>query len=210
MALLQHASAEPLGPVLRQDGYQFSPPQAFHAERMDLFHGTWAGAISLAPQSPRYLSVALVDRAEEDAATLSLSIIEEPFSLGPSSRDHMTTAVVRHFRDVLDVAFQLERSEIHHGRVEVFGAIRQGSQLRRIWIVAWPHARRHVVALCSVPSGRWEALEPTLRRSLDTMRLDEQSGFRPPQWILWVLVMALGALLATSMRQRRRRAATRE
>ena len=52
---------EPLGPVVRQDGFQFKPPKSFRMARMDLFHGTQVGTISVTPSASRYLSAALID-----------------------------------------------------------------------------------------------------------------------------------------------------
>lgn len=199
-----------LGPVLRQDGFQFKPPRAFRMARMDLFHGTQAGTVSVQPQAPRYLSAALVDGDGEDAASLLVSVIDDSLRLGPSSRDELSTAVVRHLRDELGQTFQLERAEVTHGRVEVIGSLRQGSQLRRILVAAFPGEQRHVVAFASVPSGRWDALAPALGESFDTLKVEPVANARPPQRLLWAFVAAVSAAFLVSVGLWRRRQAARE
>ncbi|MFZ5440629.1 MAG: hypothetical protein ACOZQL_11520, partial [Myxococcota bacterium] len=118
--------------------------------------------------------------------------------------------VVRHLTDELSQPFQLERAEVTSGRVEVLGAIREGSQLRRILVAAWPGEGRHIVALCSAPSGRWEALAPVLSASLDTLKVEPLTQARPPQRLLWAFVALLGALMMVSIGLWRRRQAARE
>ncbi len=206
--LLLSADAQ-LGPVLRQDGFQVKPPAGFRMARRDLFHGTQVGTITANPSASRYLSAALVDGEGEDAASLLISIVEVTLSLGPSSRDELSTAVVRHLRDELGQPFQLERAEVINGRVEVLGSVRQGSQLRRILVAAWPGESRHVVALCSAPSGRWEALAPILRESFDSMKVDPVTSARPPQRLLWAFAALVAALMLISIGLWRRRQAAR-
>lgn len=206
--MLLSADAQ-LGPVLRQDGFQVKPPAGFRMARMDLFHGTQVGTISVNPSAPRYLSAALVDGDGEDAASILISIVEVTLSLGPSSRDELSTAVVRHLRDELGQPFQLERAEVTNGRVEVLGSVRQGSQLRRILVAAWPGESRHVVALCSAPSGRWETLAPILRESFDSMKVDPVATARPPQRLLWAFAALVAALMLISIGLWRRRQAAR-
>lgn len=199
-----------LGPVLRQDGFQLKPPRSFRMARMDLFHGTQVGTISVSPSAPKYLSAALIDGDGEDAASLLVSVVDATLSLGPSSRDELSTAVVRHLRDELGQPFQLERAEVRNGRVEVLGSVRQASQLRRILVAAWPGESRHVVAICSAPSGRWEALAPVLSDSFDTMKVEPVSSPRPPQRLLWAFAALVAALLLISVGLWRRRQATRK
>lgn len=208
--LLLSADGASLGPVLRQDGFQFKPPRAFRMARMDLFHGTQVGTVSVEAQAPRYLSAALVDGDGEDAASLLVSVIEASLALGPSSRDELSTAVVRHLRDELGQPFQLERAEVTHGRVEVIGAMRQGSQLRRVLVAAFPGEQRHVVAFASVPSGRWDALAPALSDSFDTLKVEPVASARPPQRLLWAFVAAVAAAFLVSIGLWRRRQAARE
>ncbi len=209
-AVILLLSAAPLGPVLRQDGFQMKPPSSFRMARMDLFHGTQAGTISTAPGATRYLSAALVDGEGEDATSILISIVDAPLWMGPSSRDDLSTAVVRHLRDELGQPFQLERAEVKNGRIEVLGSVRQGSQLRRILVAAWPGESRHVVAICSAPSGRWEALAPVLGDSFDTMKVEPVSSLRPPQRLLWAFAALVAALLLISIGVWRRRQAARD
>lgn len=207
--LLLSAAPAPLGPVLRQDGFQMKPPGSFRMARMDLFHGTQAGTISVSPGAPRYLSAALVDGEGEDAASLLISVVDATLWLGPSSRDDLSTAVVRHLRDELGQPFQLERAEVTNGRVEVLGSMRQGSQLRRILVAAWPGESRHVVAICSAPSGRWEALAPVLSRSFDSLKVEPVSTLRAPRRLLWAFAALVAALLLISIGVWRRRQSAR-
>ncbi len=202
-------AADPLGPVLRQDGFQFKPPRAFRMARMDLFHGTHAGTVTRNSSATRYLSAALVDGEGEDAASLLISVTEETMTLGPSSRDEFSTAVVRHLHDALGQPFQLERAEVINGRVEVLGSIRQGSQLRRVVVAAWPGEDRHIVAVASAPSGRWEELAPLLAESFSTLKVEPLSASRPPQRLLWAFAALVAALLMISMGLWRRRQAAR-
>lgn len=209
LLFLLSADGSTLGPLLRQDAFQFRPPRTFRMARMDLFHGTLVGTVTSEPQAPRYLSAALVDGDGEDAASLLVSVIEAPLTLGPSARDGLSTAVLRHVRDELGQPFQLERVEVTHGRVEVIGAVRQGSQLRRLLVAAWPGEQRHVVALASVPSGRWDALSPVLEESLDTLRVEPVASARPPQRLLWAFAALLAAALLVSVGLWRRRQVAR-
>lgn len=211
VVLLLSAAAPPtLGPVLRQDGFQVKPPSSFRMARMDLFHGTQAGTLTTAPGATRYLSAALIDGDGEDATSILISVVDATLGLGPSSRDELSTAVVRHLRDELGQPFQLERAEVKNGRVEVLGSVRQGSQLRRILVAAWPGESRHVVAICSAPSGRWEALAPMIADSFDTMKVEPVSSLRPPQRLLWAFAALVAALLLISIGVWRRRQAARE
>lgn len=201
-------STDGLGPVLRHDGFQIKPPRGFRMARMDLFHGTQAGTLSLRPGTQRYLSAALVDTDSEDAASMLISVIEAPMALRPSSRDELSTAVVRHFREDLDQPFQLERAEVTNGRVEVLGSIRQGSQLRRILVAAWPGEHRHIVILCSAPSGRWETLAASVSESLDSLKVESAVLSQPDQRFLWAFTALLGAMLLISVGLWRRRHAS--
>ena len=209
LLLLSAQSPSLLGPVLRQDGFQMKPPSSFRMARMDLFHGTQVGTISVSAASPRYLSAALVDGEGEDAASLLISVVDATLSLGPSSRDELSTAVVRHLRDELAQPFQLERAEVTNGRVEVLGSVRQGSQLRRILVAAWPGHSRHLIAICSAPSGRWETLAPMISESFDSMKVEPVSSPGPPQRLLWAFAALVAALLLISVGLWRRRQASR-
>lgn len=199
-------SAAPLGPVLRQDGFQVRPPAGFRMARMDLFHGTRVGAIG----GGGYLSAALVDGDAETASSLLLAIVDTSFSLGPSSRDTLSTAVVKHFNDALDQPFSLERAEVVNGRVQVIGAIRQGSQLRRVLVAAWPGVGRHVVAVASAPSGRWDELAPQFADSFESLKVDAPLTARPPQQVMWAAAALAAAALLISIGVWRRRQAARD
>jgi hypothetical protein len=147
-----------------------------------------------------------MDGDGEDAATMLIGVVEEPLSLGPSVRDQASTAVLRHFRDELELPFVLERADVKTGaspRVEVLGSVREGSQLRRILVAAWPGEVRHVVVLFSVPSGRWASLKAALDESLETVRPDAGSG--PPRSWRWAFVTLIAALMVLSIGLWRRR-----
>jgi hypothetical protein len=208
LMLLLAADGPPLGPVLRQDAFQFKPPRGFRMARMDLFHGTQVGTISVDSQASRYLSAALVDGDGEEAASLLVSVVEDTLRLGPSSRDALSMAVMRHVRDELGQPFQLERTEVRNGRVEVLGSVRQGSQLRRILAAAWPGEQRHVVALVSAPSGRWEELAPIFSESFDSLKVEPVASSRPPQRLLWAFatLVAAGFLISIGLWRRRQAA----
>ena len=150
-----------------------------------------------------------MDGEGEDAATILISVIDATLGLGPSSRDDLSTAVVRHLRDELGQPFQLERAEVIRGRVEVLGSVRQGSQLRRILVAAWPGDSRHIVAVCSAPSGRWETLAPVLLESFDSLKVEPVSTTRLPQRVLWAFAASVAALLLISIGLWRRRQAAR-
>jgi hypothetical protein len=198
--LLTLCGTESLGPPLRQDGFQVRPPRAFRMARMALFEGTRAGVVTLAPAGGRTLSAALLDGEGEDAASMVIAVVDAPFSLSPSARDEVSTAVLRHFRDELGLPFVLEGAGVEGGsapRVEVLGSIREGSQLRRILAVAFPGESRHAVVLFSVPSGRWDEARPTLEASLGTFRLDASPPGLSRQWRL-ALVGLTASLLVLS------------
>lgn len=209
LSLLLGVAPDSLGQVVRQDGFQFRPPAAFRMARMDLFHGTRAGSVARSSSSSRYLAAALIDGDGEDAASLLFSVVEETVVLGPSSRDEFSTAVVRHFTDELGQPFQLERAQVTDGRVEVLGAIRQGSQLRRVLVVVWPGEGRHLVGMASAPSGRWDELLPAIDASFDSLKEDPSISARPPQRYVWAFVALLAALLMISIGLWRRRQAAR-
>ena len=76
-------------------------------------------------------------------------------------------------------------------------------------VAAWPGESRHVVAICSAPSGRWEALSPVLGDSFDTMKVEPVSSLRPPQRLLWAFAALVAALLLISIGVWRRRQAAR-
>jgi hypothetical protein len=168
-----------LGAPLRQDGFAFRPPADFRVARMALFHGTRTGAIALDRELPRHLAAALVDGDEEHASALLVAVVHETFQATPSSREAFSTAAVRHFADELEMPLSLERAELVRGespRIEVVGTVRQQDQLRRVLIAAMEGEGKHAVITASVPSGRFEALLPELRASLDTYRPDTVPG----------------------------------
>src|SRR5438270_2320763 len=70
---------ELLGPPVRQEGFGLRPPRDFRMARMDLFHLSRVGAVAKSDDSPRRLLAALVDTDSEDASSLMLSVIDEPF-----------------------------------------------------------------------------------------------------------------------------------
>ena len=206
--LLLLSASDSLGPPLRQEGFVVRPPVNFRMARMDLFHGTEVGGVTPGGGT-RYLSAALMDGDGEDAASLLLFVADSTLTLGPSSRDSLSTQVMHHFNDELRQPFAMERAEIVDGRVQVLGSIREGSQLRRILVAAWPGEGRHVVATASVPSGRWDALAPKLADSFSTMRVEPLSAGRPPQRYLWAFLAMIAAMFFISVGLWRRRQSLR-
>ncbi len=202
-------ASDALGPPVRHEGFQMSPPRAFHMARLDLFHGTHVGGVGGAS----YLAAALVDGEGEDAASLLLSVVEAPFSIGPGVRDSLATDVAKHFKDELDQRFVLERADVVNGpgaRVEVRGTVRAGSQARQILVAAFPGDVRHTVAVFSVPTGRWDDVRASITDSLDSYRFDTPQGaLTPRRWGLGAATL-FGALLIVSIGLWRRRRADRE
>lgn len=198
---LSTGQADDLGSALRQDGYRLRPPEGFRMARMDLFHGTHAGVVS-GGDAARYLSAALMDGDGEDAATMLVGVVEAPLTFGPSARDEAATAVLRHFRDRLELPFVLERADAKGTRVEVLGSVREAGQLRRILVAFWAGEPRHVTVLVSAPSSRWEGLAAAIAASLDTMRPTTQ---RPARAWSWAFASVVAALLVASVGLWRRR-----
>lgn len=202
--------ADLLGSPLRQDGLTIRPPAAFRLARMDLFHGTRVLGVGSAEGISRYLSAALMDGDGEDAASMLISIVEQPLRAGPNARDDAATAVTRHLRDELGLEFSLERADVTTGpsaRVEVRGSVRQGAQLRKLLVAQYAGGPRRVVVLFSVPSGRWDSMASTLEESLDTMRVDQPAG--PSRSVALVFAIVVGAALLASVGLWRRRVAAR-
>jgi hypothetical protein len=200
--ILLAAAPELLGPPLRQDGYTFKPPQGFRMGRMELFHGTRAGAITDRAEAQRWLSAALIDGEGEDAASLLVSIVERPFVAGPGTRDELSVATVRHFADALGMKLQLERVSLPTGapeRIELFGAMRQGSQLRNVEVVAFTGRPRHVVLIASAPSGRFGLLQPALAASIESFRFDAPALTDTPRTIAAAAALILLAALTFSV-----------
>jgi hypothetical protein len=90
----------------------------------------------------------------------------------------------------------------------VLGSIRQGSQVRRVLVAAWPGEARHVVAIGSAPSGRWDALGPAYGESFDTMRLDPGTA-GPSTRLRWAFAALVASLLMVSVGLWRRRQVAR-
>lgn len=203
-------AAELLGPPMRQDGLSVRPPRTFRLARMDLFHGTRVIGAGAKEGAARYLTAALMDGDGEDAATMLISVVDEPLRLGPNARDDAATSVTRHLRDELGLEFSLERADVMTGaaaRVEVRGSIREGAQLRKVLVASYVGEQRRAVVLFSVPSGRWDALVPALTASLETMRHDQAAG--PSRSIALVFALLVGAALLASVGLWRRRRARR-
>lgn len=208
LLLLLLSASDSLGPPLRHEGFTMRPPANFRMARMDLFHGTRVGGVTPGGGT-RYLSAALMDGDGEDAASLLLFVADATLTLGPSSRDTLSTQVVRHFNDELKQPFSMERAEIVDGRVQVLGSIREGSQLRRVLVAAWPGEGRHVVATASVPSGRWDALSPKLAESFATLRVEPPVSGQPPQRYVWAFLAMIAAMFFISVGLWRRRQSLR-
>ncbi len=212
LVLLVTVEADPLGAALKQGGFTIKPPRGFRMARMDLFTGTRVGAIASSPADGRWLAAALVDSDGEEAASMLVGVVEAPFAVGPGARDELSTAVVHHFNDELGLKLSMERAELVGGaspHVRVFGSVRQGSQLRRVLVAAFPGEVRHLVVTFTVPSGRFESLEGVLSGSLDSVRSDAPSS-AAGRTLAWAALALVGSLLAASIGLWRRRAITRQ
>lgn len=210
LLLIVLGAGDLLGPPIRQDGLTVRPPREFHLARMDLFHGTRVIGVGSREGASRYLSAALMDGDGEDASTMLVSIVEEPLRLGPNARDDAATSVMKHLRDELGLEFTLERADVVTGnaaRVEVRGSVREGAQLRKVLVAQFAGAPRRAVVLFSVPSGRWDALVPSLTESLETMRVDQSAG--PSRSLALAFAVLVGAALLASIGLWRRRVARR-
>ncbi len=209
-AVLLLLAAAPLGTPLRQDGYSVRPPDGFRMMRMGPFHGTRAGAVPAGEDGPRYLSAALVDAEGPEAASMLVSVQDGSFEATPSSRDDFSAAVVRHFNDELGTPLSLEQVElIRDGatRIEVRGTVRKQDQLRRIVVAGMEGEGRHAVVTFSVPSGRYDALLPTLRASLDSFRADAPPASEFSRSLAGTLASALAVAMVGSWSLWRRRRA---
>lgn len=213
LVLLLTGEGEPtLGAALKQSGFTLKPPRGFRMARMDLFNGTRVAAIATAPNVPRWLAAALVDSDSEEAASMLVGVVEAPFALGPGARDELSAAAVRHFTDELGLKFAMERAEAVAGaapHVRVLGSVRQGSQLRKVLIAAFPGEARHLVVMFTAPSGRFESLEKVFSESLESVRSEAPSS-ATGRTFAWLALAMVGALLAASFRLWRRRAITRQ
>jgi hypothetical protein len=199
-----------LGTELRRDGYQFRPPEGFHMVRWEQYAGSRAGAVALEGDAPRALSAALADGEGAEAATLLVSVVERGFSASPSERDDFAAAVMQHFQRELGLTLSPERVERLGGavpRVEVLGTLREAGQVRTVLVAGLASEARHAVVLVSAPAVRWEELEPRVRASLETFRLEATTAPGPvPRRLLGALAGALaGALVASYTAWRRRR-----
>jgi hypothetical protein len=214
------AVAEPgLGTPLRQDGYSLRPPQGFRMERMELFRGTRATAVSAAaspeargPGLSRWLSAALVDGDGDDAAAMVVSVVEGSFQATPAARDEFSTAVVRHFADELGMKLAMERAELVPGpaaRIEVLGTLRQEDQVRRVLISAMAGDGRHVVVGFTAPTGRWEQLAAGARASLETFRNDAPAASDASRGLAAVVALVVAAALLVSLALWKRRRGAR-
>lgn len=199
-----------LGSELRRDGYQFRPPEGFRMVRMEQYAGSRAGAVALEADAPRSLSAALADGEGPDAATLLVSVVERGFSASPSSRDEFAAAVMQHYQRDLGLSLSPERVERLGGavpRVEVLGTLREAGQVRTVLVAGLESEGRHAVVTVSAPAVRWEEVEPRVRASLETFRLEPTMAAGPvPRRLLGALAGALaGALVASYTAWRRRR-----
>ncbi len=192
-----------LGPPIRGEGFQVSPPKAFHMGRLDLFHGTHAGAVG---GSSSFLAAALIDGDGEDAASMLVTVVDAPLSIGPGARDTLSTQVVKELKVDLDQKFALDRADVvPNQRVEVRGSIRSGSQARQILVAAFPGEVKHTVVIFSVPTGRWDELRAPIGDALDSYRADAVTNQTPSgRWALGFALL-IAALLVTSIGLWRRR-----
>ncbi|MBX7114714.1 MAG: hypothetical protein K1X64_10345 [Myxococcaceae bacterium] len=207
--LVAPPSGDWLGPPLRQDGYTVRPPAAFRMTRMDLYAGTQVGAVSPSADGERFLSAALVDGDGEDAASMLVAVVDSDFVPSAAARDELSTAVVKHFTESLNMPFALDHAKWQEGRVsrvEVLGHIRQGSQLRQLWVTAFEGEGRHTVVTFSVPSGKWDTLLPAMTASLDSYRAErgaKAAGAKGITWALAALIVSGLLVLVAAARARK-------
>ncbi len=203
-------SEAPLGAALKQGGFLIKPPRGFRMARMDLFNGTRVAAIAATPHVTRWLAAALVDSDGEEAASMLVAVVEAPFAVGPGARDELSAAAVNHFTHELSLKLSMERAELVTGaspHVRVLGSVRQGSQLRKVVIAAFPGEARHLVVTFTAPSGRFESLEKVFAESLDSVRSETPSS-AAGRTLAWAALALVGSLLAASIGLWRRRAIT--
>lgn len=209
VATLVAGEAPALGTPVRQDGYSLRPPSPFRMVRMDPYRATRVGAVALSPGAGRFLSAALVDGEGQDAATMLVSVVDGSFEASPSMRDDFSAAVARHFAEELGLDFQMltaERAPGQAPRIEVLGTVRQGAQLRYVLVAGMEGEGRHAVVTFSAPSGRWEALRPTVRSSLDSFQSDAPPSGTGLRTVAGAAAGALlGALVVSIAAWRRRR-----
>lgn len=209
----ESARSNDLGTTLQRDGYAMRPPSGFRMREMEWFQGSRAGAVAQLGHSRRELSAALSDGEGDSAATMLVSLIEEPFEVSPSAREDFSIAVVRHLSEELGLPFALDRSQsVTDGtpRVEVTGYVTEAGLKRHLLVAAYPGRARHGVVLFSVPSGRYTELLPHLQRSLESFHLTEvtPTPFWLSQRVLGAVAGGLGGALIVSslvLRNRRRR-----
>lgn len=209
--LAEHAV--PLGQPLRQDGYWVRPPAGFRVARADLFHSTRAGAVSDRDDLSRRLSAALVDGDTEDAASMLVALVERSFKPSSVAKDELAAKVVKHFTDELGVPFAIEQTELVSApgtnRVEVTGTVRDGSQLRKVLVVAFAGETRHVVVTFSAPAGRWAELALALHASIESFRMEPTAVASASRTVaMAVAALVASALLFSVGLWRRRRSAT--
>lgn len=206
--MLVALAAADLGSPLRQDGFSLRPPEGFRMVRMDLYHGTGAGAVAVDPGSPGYLSAALTDGEGPDAASLIVATVEESFDATPSMRDDFSTAVVRHFAEALETPMSLQRAELVRGpspRIEVLGTVKQHDQVRSVLVAGMEGSGRHAVITFSVPTGRFEAMLPVLRQSLDSFRAEGAPAHQRSRSLAGAAAVLFALLLFASWSVWRRR-----
>jgi hypothetical protein len=211
LALTATEGEPALGGALKQGGFTIKPPRGFRMARMDLFNGTRVGAIAATPNAPRWLAAALVDSDSEEAASMLIGVVEAPFAVGPGARDELSAAAVHHFSNELGLKLAMERAELVVGaapHVRVLGSVRQGSQLRKILIAAFPGEARHLVITFTAPSGRFDTLEKVFGDSLESVR-SEAPSVAAGRTLAWAALALVGSLLAASIGLWRRRLATR-
>lgn len=212
LLVLMTAADPDLGAPLRQGGYVIKPPRGFRMARMDLFTATRVGAVAPAGAPARWLAAALVDSDSEEAASMLVAVVEAPFAVGPGARDELSASAVRHFNDELGLKLAMERAELSAGpapHARVLGSVRQGSQLRKVLVAAFPGEARHLVVTFTAPSGRFDALEKTFGESLDSVRSETPSS-AAGRTLAWAALALVGSLLAASIGLwRRRKAAIR-
>lgn len=200
-----------LGAPLKQGGFTIRPPRGFRMARMDLFTGTRVAAITSSPSASRWLAAALVDSDSEEAASMLVGVVEAPFAVGPGARDELSAAAVNHFNNELGLKLAMERAELVGGaspHVRVLGSVRQGSQLRKVLVAAFPGEARHLVITFTAPSGRFESLEKVFGESLDSERSEAPSS-AAGRTLAWAALALVGSLLAASIGLWRRRVLTR-
>jgi len=146
---------------------RFAPPEGF-APDPELAQGDTAALAITAEGDPDRRLLALYRAQPPSSATLALSEVEAPLALDATSKATLAAAVATHFKRSLELPFELERTSFVPGvepRVEVWGTLSVEGKPREIGVAFFAGARKHVVAVASLPAVDADALRPLIQTS---------------------------------------------